>query len=62
MKNNKKCLKCNNYVNEDELTNISLPNGPYWINICKKCVSIVEQEILDLFENNKTWASQGLQG
>ena len=47
-----KCSRCGNYINEDELADVSLCNGQCWIDICKTCVLIVNQEILDIFENN----------
>jgi len=47
-----KCSKCGNYFNVDKLTNISLCNGQCWTDICPTCVIIVDQEILDIFENN----------
>ena len=47
-----KCSRCGNYFDEDELTDVSLCHGQCWIDICPTCVIIVDQEILDIFENN----------
>ena len=52
MANKVRCSKCRDYFNADELSNISLCNGQCWTKICSTCVIIVDQEILDIFENN----------
>ena len=48
----RKCSNCDKFFEADELTSISLPNGPCWDNICRHCNILVDEEIKDIFENN----------